>query len=468
MKKVMMIAAFVALAATGAQAISAGPGGYIYWSTGANGASTIQLWRAQIDSTWTQVGSNVNFDCVASFAASNVYAMSYGMDVEVLDPRMLGGTGKLLVASDYNGTPGGTGSDAYDVVRVDPTSPTGTYTAAAQPAGNLYTDGRAPGGTWDTMSLRVAMAAPANWIGQSNGISIITEAQHTWFGGDQNLSYLHDQNGNGTVDAVNAEGTYITTQGAQLPDNPQIRRDMEFGADRALYTSYEHPTKANVLNISRYWSDGTTVHRTTYYDNASDGIASQTTYGSYTIGDTLAVGPGYSNVGGKTNTNAIVYVMAYKTGTATPAIWAMQDKVNGDNVVSTVAGSGDTFVEIWEQGQAGIKMSGEGYEGWAPFVSDIEIYVDPDNQSHRTLLFAGGRESTSAALYALDLTDNGLMRAGNGKQVLSSFPTENYLNMQGFELDMNGTPAIPEPATLLLVGTGALGALGWIRRRRVK
>ena len=33
---------------------------------------------------------------------------------------------------------------------------------------------------------------------------------------------------------------------------------------------------------------------------------------------------------------------------------------------------------------------------------------------------------------------------------------------------LSGIPEIPEPATLLLLGTGALGALGWVRRRRMR
>jgi hypothetical protein len=31
-----------------------------------------------------------------------------------------------------------------------------------------------------------------------------------------------------------------------------------------------------------------------------------------------------------------------------------------------------------------------------------------------------------------------------------------------------GTLVVPEPATLLLVGSGALAFLGWVRRRRMR
>ncbi len=37
-----------------------------------------------------------------------------------------------------------------------------------------------------------------------------------------------------------------------------------------------------------------------------------------------------------------------------------------------------------------------------------------------------------------------------------------------FEYDAAGPAAIPEPATMLLLGTGTLGALGWLRRRRMR
>jgi hypothetical protein len=65
--------------------------------------------------------------------------------------------------------------------------------------------------------------------------------------------------------------------------------------------------------------------------------------------------------------------------------------------------------------------------------------------------------------------DNGLAIASAKKAIPAVNPTTlgpNYY--KGFELDMNPVAAIPEPATLLLFGTGALGALGWLRRRRMK
>lgn len=80
-------------------------------------------------------------------------------------------------------------------------------------------------------------------------------------------------------------------------------------------------------------------------------------------------------------------------------------------------------------------------------------------------------------LMVLELDDNGDFTGGNdrAKRIEYEGCAENNLGgLTGwgalgseFEFDSNlKVAAVPEPATLLVLGTGILGALGWVRRRR--
>ena len=454
-------------------ATSAGPGGYVYWSSGAGGAGKVMLYRAAVDGSWAVVGSVVNFDNVANNNTTNVGP--FNRDVEVLDPRSEGGTGKLLVAADYNDTPyagsANSGQAAYDIVRVDPNNPTTVYSRAA---GNLYTDGKlatSTNTTWNTVGARLAVPAPQNWLGASGdnssfgGVSMVTEGYSAWYG---NLSYIHDQNANGWADCATgntAEGAVIGNA-SSAPAASGQPGDLEFGSDRALYTSYA-AASAGPINVKRYWvQNGTTLTSSVYYshDNHADGLGASYFYGGggYIGGSFIATGPGYTNVNGLTNTNPIVYLFTVDnhpgwSAPAVSAIFAMQDSVNGDNVVSTLGGSPDTFKEIWRSGDAGITINATGgYSLW-----DIELVF---SGGKRTLLFMDG--NGSGKLYALSLADNGLAVDGAGTLVLSGV-TGSVVQGQGFEFDANPAAAVPEPATLLLLGTGALGALRYIRRQRM-
>lgn len=458
---VAMVAVIAAGFVSEAQAVSAGPGGYVYWSSGAGGASKVMLYRAQVDSNWAIVGTAVNFDNVANNNTTNTGV--FNRDVEVLDPRASGGTGKLLVAADYNNSPSvapNDGRTANDVVVVDPNHPTTTYSKAA---GNMFTDGKLATNTnvdWNTVGARLAVPAPQNWIGASHGISMVTEGYSAWYG---NLSYIHDQDGNGLADcgtSNTAEGIMIGNA-ASTPAASGQPGDLEFGSDKALYSSYA-PVFFGPVNIKRTWvQNGTTLQSTIYYphDNPSDGVGNSyfNGGGNYIGAGFIATGPGYTNVRGQTNTNPIVYLFTMDCNSL-PAIFAMQDSVNGDNVVSTLAGSPDTFKEIWKSGDAaGITIANSSIN-----ISDIEMVVGADGT--RTLLFAD--INGAGSLWALSLTDNGLAVAGSGVKVLSAI-TGFSDRGEGFEFDANPS-SVPEPMSALLLGSGALGVFGFIRRQRMK
>jgi hypothetical protein len=440
MKRIILAIGVILIAAASASAITSGPGGYIYWNkTDTTPGSPITkqlLYRAQFDTTYTQVGGTLNFDNVAVI---NTYG-SWGSAMrhhalEVFDPRAGGGQGTLLVATVVNNTPpvgGYTGfswQQPWDVIQVNPTTKSHT----------LLVDGRLnPGdGTWDSRQMMVAMTAPKNWVPgtTSNNISIVT-VRGIWSG---NACYLYDTNNNGQIDNS-------ITEGKMYSDGNSPMADTELGGDKALYASYYTAAGGNTyMTIDRTWvkaSGGTT---TKYLDASLTRLTGP--FGGQSNGMGLAVDT-------RPSASPIVYALTMdnNAGVSHLAIFALQDG-SGDNVV-TVGNATDKIVEIWQQGQYGVSSYSDSQYGG----EDLEIAVKYDGK--RTLFF----NDYQGNVYALDLADNGLALSGNGKTVLTGAAGPGGYNM-GFELDMN---FIPEPGTMLLIGTGMVSLFGVVRRRRMK
>lgn len=448
MKRALACALAVAFLAGTASALSVGPGMYIYSSlpvTSGGLYTGVSLYQTTINSHWDNTTKAVNFQTLTcSVRASS----SYGdlRRVEVWNPRASGGTGELAVTgpfTTYYGAPSNTEHQPYDVVLVDPTH-TANNLSFSTAAGNLLvqrcsgTDGY--NGKGGTEKLYGAYRTPTNWGGTTtNNVGMLLNSS------THGLAYRFDTNVNGTCDNTTSE----------FKDNAVTNgtSDGEFALDGSFYDSAPGGSGSFTGFIYRNTISAGTIQASTTL--ASVGGAGNPMGGIQSSSSSLGLA-----TGGTVNRPIIYASCADNSGgttrTYTTAIFAL---VDGDADGKALwSDSNDKVVEIWRSGDAKL-----GFGLTEAAVYDIE-YVKDDNGA-QYIVFCGGTASSLNFynLYALQLADNGL--AATGLKTIGANLVGRY-----FEIDQNpSTPSsVPEPTTLALLGTSALGALGWLRRRRLK
>ena len=433
MRKFILTAGVIMLLSGGVYALTDGLGGYVYWNKYNPGNSAswtdVELWRCTLDTDWTSLGTenfdNVDIDC-RGYASFN---RGFYHNCEVLDPREDGGDGNLLVVSIKDHIPYDTTSydQAWDIMKVNPAGGQTMITTGK----HMHTGS----GSWETAHLGVAMRAPENWVGTSNGLSIMT-VDGIW---GQEFTALYDTNGNGVIDNDASEGKEFSNVSGEW-------RDVEIADDGVIYWSDDDLAAANKGGIYRTWLDSSGVSTTqVYYTPGPTRLCALDTDGAG-----IAVGPVASNpivyYGGQDNVET-----SPGTYETQAAIFALVD-LNDDNDADD---AGEEF-KIWRDNDFSIGVQDDTYG-----VEDIEYWENANGDAF--LLFT----SYNGVLAVLELADNGVA-AVDGAIIASGLNIGGY--QQGFEIDMNpgAAPPIPEPGTMLLIGTGLIGILGYVRRRRMK
>lgn len=433
MKRALGCAIVVALLAGTASALSVGPGGYIYTSVGTKPGSYwtgASLFRTTVDGSWASTETGKNFDNLTMVAyPSTTWDGTALNKAEVWDPRVLHGNGDLAIVAAATVRSTSVSAEGYpwDIVRVDADCSANNKSFSTS-AGNILMVGGAnryaPGTGKPTQFVRTA----TDWGLANHGVGVV------YRGSDSGCCYHFDKNGNGYIDNSSISpaeyGTAVTAGDT----------DMEFGPDGHTYWSTGKSfgtAKVSRLTVS---STGALTNSTFFTSGGAGNVVAQ----AESEGTWLAVGG--------TVSRQITYITGQDC-TSTTGIFALIDG-DGDGVV-TPGNAADCITEVWKSGGYGLTMS----YGW---VDDIEYYKDGNGA--QWLVFTGGQATAATNglcnLYVLQLADNGLISMGG--KLIASNGAGTY-----FELDMNPAAAVPEPGSLVLLGTAALGVTGYIRRRKL-
>ena len=463
----LAVALIVVLVAASAEAISSGPGGRVYTtSRGTATADCITLTSILIAANWDN-GGMTSHGTINDGWTYGRHAY-YGISPEVENPGQAPGYANLVMGVFYDNTPGSAfaaPAQTMDVVRIAPANGSNSVT--------LLGDGRAStlGTTWYPGSQRryhtdrgeFAAPDPAGLFTGASNRYITTQADYR-----RALNINYDNDGSGDITDVDAD-TWAQTSGdsGAVGGYSGYANDFEIVGNR-MYTNDSYAGN---------YGGGEDVSSIRYYQSnpATKALSSKLFYVSQGLQGPFRGGPvaiHFTNTGiAAAKLSGIDTVWTYGVDNnnllnGVKGIYMFQD-LNGDGDAmdnAAVTGSRNEWTRIFDANSA----AGVWNDPTDANILDLELVTNADNDMFLLVLDGNTVGGTIGRhLWVMALADNGVYLGGDSNVKLIATTQEGIT--LGTEIEFDPTSAvIPEPATLLLLGSGVLSAAGWLRRRRMR